>query len=90
MSAHRTPAEIRSSLKHPVIDGDGHWVEYAPVFGDRIRKAVGNLGADGFLEWQKRIPNSLKLTPAERAQRGVGMEASGGGNRPIRSTVRPR
>jgi predicted TIM-barrel fold metal-dependent hydrolase len=74
MSAHRTPEEIRKHLKHPVIDGDGHWVEYTPVFGERIRKAVGNLGADGFLEAQRRIPNSLKLTPAERAQRGVGME----------------
>ena len=50
MSAHRKPEEIRRHLKHPVIDGDGHWVEYAPVFGDRIRKAVGSLGADGFLE----------------------------------------
>ena len=75
MSAHRTPEEIRKHLKHPVIDGDGHWVEYAPVFGERIRKAVGSLGADGFLEAQRRIPNSLKLTPAERAQRGLGMEA---------------
>ena len=74
MSAHRTPEEIRKHLKHPVIDGDGHWVEYAPVFGERIRKAVGNLGADGFLESQRRVPNSLRLTPAERAQRGVGME----------------
>jgi predicted TIM-barrel fold metal-dependent hydrolase len=74
MSAHRTPEEIRKSLKHPVIDGDGHWVEYGPVFAERMRKAVGNLGADGFLQAQRRIPDSLKLTPAERAQRGVGME----------------
>ena len=50
----------------PVIDADGHWVEYTPVFGERIRKAVGNFSADGFLEAQRRIPNSLKLTPAER------------------------
>jgi predicted TIM-barrel fold metal-dependent hydrolase len=75
MSAHRTPEEIRKHLEHPVIDGDGHWVEYPPVFAERMRKAVGNLGADGFLEAQRRIPNSLKLTPAERAQRGLGMEA---------------
>ena len=53
MSAHRTPEEIHKHLKHPVIDGDGHWVEYTPVFGERIRKAVGNLGADGFLEAQR-------------------------------------
>ncbi len=74
MSAHRTPEEIRKHLKHPVIDGDGHWVEYTPVFGDRIRKAVGSLGADGFLEAQRRNPNALRLTSVERAQRGVGME----------------
>ena len=43
MSAHRTPEEIRKRLKHPVIDGDGHWVEYTPVFGERIRKAVGSM-----------------------------------------------
>jgi len=75
MSAHRTPEEIRKSLKHPVVDGDGHWIEYPPVFADRIRKAVGNLGADGFLQAQRRIPDSLRLTPAERAARHMGMEA---------------
>ena len=61
MSAHRTPEEIRKHLKHPVIDGDGHWVEYPPVFAERMRKAVGDLGADGFLQSQRRIPDSLRL-----------------------------
>ncbi len=74
MSAHRTPEEIRKELKHPVIDGDGHWVEYTPVFAERMRKVVGNLGADGFLESQRRVPNSLRLTTEERARRGIGME----------------
>ena len=74
MSTHRTPQEIRSSLKHPVIDGDGHWIEYPPVFAEKIRKAVGNLGADGFLQSQRRIPDALGLTPSERKARQVGME----------------
>ncbi|HZM47497.1 MAG TPA: hypothetical protein VFC14_21960, partial [Burkholderiales bacterium] len=69
MSAHRTPEEIRKSLKHPVVDGDGHWVEYTPVFAERMRKVVGNLGADGFLQAQRRIPDTLKLSPAQRAER---------------------
>ena len=25
-------AEIHAGLKHPVIDGDGHWLEPVPVF----------------------------------------------------------
>src|SRR5262245_20220896 len=74
MSAHRKPEEIRKNLKHPVIDADGHWVEYTPVFAERMRKAVGNLGADGFLQAQRRIPDSLRLTPVQRASRHVGME----------------
>ena len=47
--AHQTPAQIRASLKHPVIDGDGHWVEYDPVFAERMRKVGGDIAADGFL-----------------------------------------
>ena len=50
MSAHQTPEEIRKSLTHPVVDGDGHWVEYAPVFAEKIRKVTGDLGANGFLQ----------------------------------------
>ena len=41
MSAHLKPAEIRSRLKHPVVDADGHWLEYVPVFSEKMRKAVG-------------------------------------------------
>src|SRR5262249_45431444 len=51
------------------------WVEYPPVFAERMRKAVGNFGADAFLQAQRRIPDALALTTAERAARHVGMEA---------------
>ena len=30
MSAHLTPAQIKSRLDHPIIDADGHWIEYGP------------------------------------------------------------
>ena len=74
MSAHHSPAEIRKSLTHPVIDGDGHWVEYGPVFAEKIRKVTGDLGANGFLQSQRRGPDALSMTPAQRAERGVAME----------------
>jgi hypothetical protein len=56
MSSHRSPSEVRASLKHPIIDGDGHWVEYNPVFAERMRKLAGDKAADGFLASQRRIP----------------------------------
>src|SRR5262249_54548534 len=74
MSAHHKPEDIRKNLDHPVIDGDGHWVEYTPVFAEQIRKVTGDLGANGFLQSQRRIPDSLGLTLEQRMERGVAME----------------
>ena len=48
MSAHATPEQIHSKLDHPIIDGDGHWIEYTPVFAEKIRKVAGDKAADGF------------------------------------------
>jgi predicted TIM-barrel fold metal-dependent hydrolase len=74
MSAHGTPEQIRAKLSHPVIDGDGHWIEYTPVFAERMRKVVGDKGADGFIASQRRIPDALKVSIAERKARGTAME----------------
>src|SRR5712664_3229901 len=74
MSSHRSPADVRSSLKHPIIDADGHWIEYGPVFAERMRKVAGDKAADGFLAAQRRIPDALNLSIAERKQRGIAME----------------
>jgi predicted TIM-barrel fold metal-dependent hydrolase len=37
-------AKIRASLSHPVIDGDGHWMEPIPVFLEHLRE-IGGAGA---------------------------------------------
>src|SRR5579875_408109 len=74
MSAHASPAEIRSRLNHPIIDADGHWIEYTPVFAERMRRVAGDKSADGFLAAQRRIPDALSLSIAERARRGIAME----------------
>ena len=50
MSAHMTPEQVRSKIDHPIVDGDGHWVEYDPVFSEKMRKVGGDLAADGFLK----------------------------------------
>lgn len=64
----RTPREIRETLDHPIIDADGHIVEYFPEF-DRYLKAEGVPGGmadflptanfDGSRLW-------ASLEPAER------------------------
>ncbi len=42
---HRA-AEIHAGLKHPVIDGDGHWMEPIPIFLEYLRE-VGGPGRAG-------------------------------------------
>jgi predicted TIM-barrel fold metal-dependent hydrolase len=72
MSGHRTPEEIRSRLGHPVIDADGHWLEYGPVFSERMRKVGGDLAADGFNAAQNTTREALKMSVAERRRRRIG------------------
>src|SRR5712692_468078 len=76
MSAHKEyhPEQIRSRLSHPIIDGDGHWIEYGPVFAEQVRKAAGDKAADGLLRHMRRIPDVLSLSVAERRRRGIAME----------------
>jgi predicted TIM-barrel fold metal-dependent hydrolase len=71
--AHQSPAQIRAGLKHPVIDGDGHWVEYDPVFSEKMRKVGGDLAADGFLAAMRVTKDSLEMPLAERHRRRVSM-----------------
>ena len=41
-SAARTrSARIRAGLKHPVIDADGHVIEYGPAYFEYLKKAGG-------------------------------------------------
>jgi predicted TIM-barrel fold metal-dependent hydrolase len=75
MSGHgkHTPAEIRAKLNHPIVDGDGHWVEYDPVFAEQMRKVGGDKAADGFLAAMAVTRDSLMLSAAERKRRRVSM-----------------
>src|SRR5438309_2109655 len=68
------PEETRKKISHPIIDGDGHWIEYTPVFAEKMRKVVGDKGANGFIASQRRIPDNLSLNIEQRKERGAAME----------------
>ena len=71
--AHQSPSEIRAKLSHPVIDGDGHWVEYDPVFAEQMRKVGGDKAADGFLAAMAATRDALELGVEERRRRRMAM-----------------
>ena len=72
MSEART---LRARLSHPIIDADGHWLEYSPVMREEFRRIGGDAAVEGLALASARVPNSLKQSVAERARRRVGMEA---------------
>src|SRR5262252_7726999 len=77
MSTHaQTEArKIRASLKHPIIDADGHWAEFAPDMRAEFRKIGGDTAVEALALASARIPNSLSMSLAERRRRKVGQEA---------------
>jgi predicted TIM-barrel fold metal-dependent hydrolase len=72
---HPTATQIRSRLNHPVIDGDGHWVEFDPVFSERMRTVGGDRAADGFLAAMQTTRDALSMSVAERTRRRIAQPA---------------
>jgi predicted TIM-barrel fold metal-dependent hydrolase len=71
---HPTPTQIRSRLTHPVIDADGHWLEYGPVFSEQIRKVGGDQAADAFSAIGRATREVQTMSVAERRRRRIGQE----------------
>ena len=42
-------AAVRAQLDHPVIDGDGHWLEPVPIFLDYLRQVGGPSVVERFI-----------------------------------------
>ncbi|HEV2054542.1 MAG TPA: amidohydrolase family protein [Methylomirabilota bacterium] len=67
--------KLHSRLRHPVIDADGHWIEYGPVMKEEFRRIGGEAAAEALAVATQRVPTSLKMTLAERTRKRVGQEA---------------
>ncbi|MDA0653613.1 MAG: amidohydrolase family protein [Proteobacteria bacterium] len=63
-------AEIRSRLKHPVIDADAHAIEFGPVYLDFLKQVAGPKVADRFLS-MSQAGGWYGLTPQQRLDRRV-------------------
>src|SRR2546427_1005502 len=67
--------KIRASLKHPIIDADGHWAESARQMREESRRIGGDAAVEALAMASARIPNSLSMSVAERRRRRIGQEA---------------
>src|SRR5438132_1279418 len=64
-------AAVRAQLDHPVIDGDGHWLEPVPIFLDYLREVAGPTVAERFVKMATAHIDRgwYDMTPAERLDR---------------------
>jgi predicted TIM-barrel fold metal-dependent hydrolase len=58
--------EIHDALKHPVIDGDGHWLEPIPVFLEYLREVGGPGTVDQMRALWRGRDAWYRATPEER------------------------
>ncbi len=75
MSAHLTPAQIKSRLDHPIIDADGHWLEYGPVFVEKLRQVGGEAAVRGWQAVGGGTRGALSMSVEERARHRISQEA---------------
>jgi predicted TIM-barrel fold metal-dependent hydrolase len=65
---HGDPRAIRSGLDFPVIDSDGHWLEYGPIVVDYLKKVGGNAAVEGFLSRDRNVAATILMSPEQRRE----------------------
>ena len=68
-------ASIRASLSHPVVDADGHWLEFGPLIRSQLRKIGGDKAVEGFSMFPKLVQNQLAMSVAERTAHRTAQQA---------------
>jgi predicted TIM-barrel fold metal-dependent hydrolase len=71
MASGTQAATSRRRLDHPVIDSDGHFVEFFPAFLDYFRSVAGSAAGDRFeAEWNRThlSSNWYALSPQQRRE----------------------
>ncbi len=76
MSSGKSRAqEIKANLKHPIIDADGHWLEFGPVIVEQLERHGGKIAVDGFRAFNGRVSKALAESGEERKRKRVAQEA---------------
>jgi predicted TIM-barrel fold metal-dependent hydrolase len=73
MTSHQniTPATLHARLTHPVIDGDGHWIEFEPTLLDYLKQVGGPTMVDRYRrnEYSADLQHWARMTLEERYAR---------------------
>mgnify|MGYP001382004200 CR=1 FL=1 len=68
-------AQIRARLEHPVVDADGHAIEFGPVYLDYLKQVAGPKITERFLAVLEK-GGWFRMTPEDRRQKRVARPSS--------------
>ncbi len=68
-------AKVRSQLSHPVVDGDGHWLEPVAIFLEFLAEEGGPRLVDEFRREKAKRDDWYAADPGERMRRRLRREA---------------
>lgn len=66
---------LRARLNHPVIDSDGHWIEYGPHLVQGMKRHGGDDAVKGFMHFGEQIGGKIAMGLARRTEARHGQEA---------------
>ena len=75
MSSNGKSKTIHDRLGHPVIDADGHYLEFGPSILDYLKRVAGDKVAETFVGRNERVAHVLNQTPEERREQRRAQEA---------------
>ena len=68
-------ASVRAQLQHPIIDADGHWLEFGPLVREQLRKIGGTKAVEGFSVFTTLVQEHLSLSVVERRHQRTAQQA---------------
>ena len=74
-NGHQSASQIHARLHHPVIDADGHWLEFGPIVREQLRKIGGDQAVEGFGLFGAQVIKTLSMSVAERREQRIAQEA---------------
>ncbi len=74
-NGHMKTSSLRARLSHPIIDADGHWLEFGPIVREQLRRIGGDRAVEGFSLFRSQVVKQLAMSVAERRDQRVAQQA---------------
>lgn len=73
-NSHVRAEKIRAALSHPVVDADGHWLEFGPSITAALGKIGGEDAVRGYTLFGEQMERELEMSVAERRFHRIGQQ----------------